>query len=599
MNQEMKRNETSKNGADYDVVIVGGGPAGTTVGCLLKKYNPGLSVLILDKERFPRDHVGESQLPAVSVILDEMGVWDKIEAADFPIKIGASYTWGRDRDQWDFEFFQPERWVDEPRPAKFQGQRTYTAFQVDRAIYDDILLRHAESLGCEVREETTVTNVLIDGHRINGLKLSMGETVTGRYYFDASGNVGVLRKALNIPVVVVEELKNIAMWDYWEDAEWAVEIGTGVTRVQVRSLPYGWLWFIPLSPTRTSIGFICPYAHFQTMGKSLEEVYEQAVHEEPDIHRLVRHATPRGTVEACKDWSHYATELIGDNWFIVGEAAGFADPILAAGLTLHQASARDAAYTLLELERGELDANWLRERYEETNAVNLKQHIRFAEFWYASNGCFTDISEHCQTIAKDAGLNLSPTDAWRWLSRGGLINQSLASPSLGTFDLSSAKNLIGRFDKDGKQVSRITDGGFNVFQLNLKGAKKIKIGHLAGGRIEPIECFVRGNRRLPVYGHYKAMMQVLGKVSDLAQIVNTLRASYAAVPGATPTSVDINVSRAIQSLEAMSEDLWVTRKKNPKRPILEYNKKGGFIRSVEESKQAIENAPGAPAVIYH
>ncbi len=585
--------------ADYDVVIVGGGPAGTTAGSLLRKYNPDLSVLIIDKEKFPRDHVGESQLPAVSSILHEMGAWDKVEAANFPIKIGASYTWGRDRDQWDFEFFQPERWVDEPRPAQFQGQRTYTAFQVDRAIYDDILLRHAESLGCEVREETTVTNVLTGDNRIKGLKLSTGETVTGRYYFDASGNVGVLRKALEIPIVVVEELKNIAIWDYWEDADWAVEIATGVTRVQVRSLPYGWLWFIPLSQSRTSIGFICPYTQFQKMGKSLEEVYEQAVHEEPDIHRLVRNAKQRGMVEACKDWSHYATKLIGDNWFIIGEAAGFADPILAAGLTLHQSSARDAAYTLLELERGELDHDWLRTRYEETNAANLMQHIRFAEFWYASNGCFTDISEHCQKIAKDAGLNLSPTDAWRWLSRGGLLNQSLTSPSLGTFDLSSAKNLISRFDKDGKKVKRVTDGGYNVFQMNLKGAKKTKIGRLANGHIEPVECFIRGNRRLPVYGHYKAMMQVLDTTSDLSQIINTLRASYSAIPGATQTSVDVNVSQALQSLEAMSEDLWVTRKKNSKRPVLQYNKKGGYIRSVEESKHALEHTPGAPVVKYH
>lgn len=413
---------------DYDVIIVGGGPAGTTAGSLLRKYNPDLSVLIIEKSKFPRDHVGESQLPAVSAILNEMGAWDKVEAANFPIKIGASYTWGRNRDQWDFEFYRPELWKDEPRPAKYEGQRTFTAFQVDRAIYDDILLKHAQSMGCEVREETTVTDAEITGDRNNSVKLSTGESITAKYFFDASGNVGVLRKLLNISVTVVEQLKNIAMWDYWEDADWALEIGTGVTRVQIRSIPYGWLWFIPLGPTRTSVGFICPYAHFTKMNLSLEDVYRKAIKDEPDIAHLTQNAKQRGHVEACKDWSHYADRLVGENWFIVGEAAGFADPILAAGLTLHQSGAREAAYTVLELERGNLDPAWLRERFDESNKTNLLQHIRFAEYWYAANGCFTDISEHCQQIARDSGLRLSPTDAWRWLSQGGLIHQSLTSP---------------------------------------------------------------------------------------------------------------------------------------------------------------------------
>ena len=79
--------------SEYDVAIIGGGPAGSTLGTLLRKYDGDLSVLILERERFPREHVGESQLPPISAILDEMGCWDKIEAANFPVKIGATYRW--------------------------------------------------------------------------------------------------------------------------------------------------------------------------------------------------------------------------------------------------------------------------------------------------------------------------------------------------------------------------------------------------------------------------------------------------------------------------------------------------------------------------
>ncbi len=591
---------TSDHGSfDYDVVIVGGGPAGTTVASILRKYNTDLSVLILEKAKFPRDHVGESQLPGVSAILNEMGAWDKVEAANFPIKIGASYTWGRDNDRWDFEFFPPERWKDEPRPAKYEGQRTFTAFQVDRGIYDDILLRHAESLGCEVREETAVADAEIEGDRIKAVKLENGERITAKYFLDAAGSGGTLRKWLGISVTVVEALKNIAMWDYWEGADWAVEFGNGVTRVQVRSIPYGWLWFIPLGPTRTSVGFICPYEHFGKMGLSLEEVYKKAIQDEPDIAHLTKNARQRGTVEACKDWSHYADRPVGENWFIVGEAAGFADPILAAGLTLHQSAARDAAYTILELERGRLDPMWLRSRFEESNMTNLLQHVRFAEYWYAANGCFTDISENCQRLAREAGLRLTPTDAWRWLSQGGLTHQTLTSPVLGSFDLSSAKNLIGRFDEDDRKVSRATDTGYNVFQLNLKGAKKAKIGRLAAGVIEPVDCYVRGERKLPAVGHFKHVIDVLSSESDLAKILDAFRANFTMARDATKTSVDINVSQSLQALEWMTEELWVTRKKNRKRPVLEFKEEGGFIRSAEDSMKAVQSTPDAPDVIYN
>ena len=106
---------------DFDVAIIGGGPAGTTVASLLRKYNPDLSVLILEKEKFPREHVGESQLPLVSHILAEMGVWEKVEAANFPIKLGVSYTWGQVSEPWEFDFFPAEELRHHDEAAAFHG----------------------------------------------------------------------------------------------------------------------------------------------------------------------------------------------------------------------------------------------------------------------------------------------------------------------------------------------------------------------------------------------------------------------------------------------------------------------------------------------
>src|SRR5271168_175695 len=106
----------------YDVAIIGGGPAGSTCASLLRKYAPGLKVAVFEREIFPRDHIGESLLPPISLILEEMGCWDKIEAADFPIKIGATYRWGRRPELWDFEFLPGDQFLEQPRPAKFEGQ---------------------------------------------------------------------------------------------------------------------------------------------------------------------------------------------------------------------------------------------------------------------------------------------------------------------------------------------------------------------------------------------------------------------------------------------------------------------------------------------
>src|SRR5471030_3177304 len=139
---------------DCDVAIIGGGPAGATAGVLLKKYNPDLRVTVFEREKFPRDHIGESQLPAISSILNEMGCWDKVEAANFPIKIGSTNRWGKNPELWDFEFVRSEDFIDAPRPGKYEGIRRSTAFQVDRAIYDKILLDHTAEMGVDVRQGT-------------------------------------------------------------------------------------------------------------------------------------------------------------------------------------------------------------------------------------------------------------------------------------------------------------------------------------------------------------------------------------------------------------------------------------------------------------
>jgi len=583
----------SPNGVlhDYDVAIIGGGPAGSTVGTLVKKYNPELRVVILEKAKFPRDHVGESQLPGVSAVLDEMGCWDKVEAAGFPIKIGASYTWGRSNDRWDFDFYPVEHWKDEPRPARYDGQRLKTAFQVDRAIYDDILLRHAQETGVEVRETVGVTEVVRKGDRVKGLKLSTDEELTATHYVDATGSVAFLKRAMGVTSWEPKELRNIAIWDYWRNAEWAVEIGVGATRVQVRSLPYGWIWFIPLGPERTSVGLICPAEHYKASGMSPEELYKKALSEQEDIRRLMTNATSEGALQSCKDWSNLSDRLVGDNWYICGEAAGFADPILAAGMNLAHQSARDLAYTILEMERGVISPEWLRNRYDERNRRNIGQHIRFAQYWYAANGCFQDLKEHCQAIAGEAGLSLSPDDAWRWLSQGGFASETPGLPLLGSFDIGSAREVLDLFNDSGKQMAMEIDKA-NVFTLDLEGANLDVMGIPEAGRIRIVDCYKRDDRVLPLFRWYEVVHDALQYSNDLAKILNYFKARIQVLPiplDQRPLALDL----AMQTLETMILDDWVKASLDPARPTLNRQSAGNIIRSGADSDRALVERGGA------
>jgi len=136
-------------------------------------------------------------------------------------------------------------------------------------------------------------------------------------------------------------------------------------------------WFIPIKPSRVSIGFICPAEYYKSCGKTPEELYAWAVQQDPLVVKHTRNATREGETRTTKDWSFLSRRMVGENWFLAGEAAGFADPILAGGLMLTHAGARELAYVLLALERKEHDPAWLRERFEQLQMRRIGQHIRF------------------------------------------------------------------------------------------------------------------------------------------------------------------------------------------------------------------------------
>ncbi|RYG34174.1 NAD(P)/FAD-dependent oxidoreductase, partial [bacterium] len=533
-----------------DVAIIGGGPGGSTCGAFLKKYKPSLNVGIFEREIFPRDHIGESQLPVIGAILQELGVWDKIEAADFPIKVGGTYRWGNSDDLWDFHFLPNGVFHDEPRPAKFQGQRLETAFQVDRAIYDEILLNHARELGCEATEGIAVREILRDGDRITGLKLADGEEVQARHYVDASGHAGILRRAMGVGIEEPSALRNVAFWDYWQNAEWAVTLGVGGTRIQVMSVGYGWLWFIPLGPTRTSIGFVCPADYYKKSGKRPEELYLQAIQDEPRIRSLVAAGEREGKFTTTKDWSFVSERMAGENWILVGEAAGFADPILSAGLSLTHASAREAAFTMLEIDR-KGDKKWLLSEYEGRNRRRVLQHIKFADYWYSANQHFSDLKEYTREIARDAGLELDAEKAFQWLGTGGFIEEDIGIGGFGTVSFNALHQIANRLSDEPSQSAA---GGFNGFVLNFEGAKKVEVPHYEEGRVHPIPAYQRGAKILPLTGLIAWVVKSLEHSPRLDGALSYLSQTLPRVGIPFDPMVHGGV---LETLEALVRDGWV------------------------------------------
>jgi flavin-dependent dehydrogenase len=568
----------SEENMECDVAVIGGGPAGATVGTLLRKYSPDLNVVILERERFPRDHVGESLLPIVPRILNEMGAWDKVEAAGFPIKLGAVYRWGRmdDTELYYFHFLENGKFDLQARPASYSGQRQLTTFQVDRAIYDKILLDHSREMGCKVLEGTRVSEVHATGDRIDYVvaEVSDGsspnaERVTAKHYVDASGGESVLRRAMNVQVQSPTLLRNIAMWDYWLGAGRAEERGIGGTFVYVLSIGWGWLWFIPIGSDRTSVGLVTSADYYKRSGRTTEELYVQATSEQPLVQRLLSCARREDNLRATKDWSFVADRLYGENWFLAGDAAGFADPILAAGLTLAQSGARRVACSILEMERGEVDPAWIKSQYQLLQKKNTLNHIRFADYWYSANAQFTDLKEYCSEIAKDSGLTLEADAAFQWLGTGGFTDETDGTAYSGTYTLTAIKQFTSRFS--GQETSwAVYDN--NIFQLNADDVVEEQRAVYNGGRVLQTPCLRRGDRTLPLHMFYKVVYEALRKECEIQFLAE--RFIFEAQRQGLVISTE--VARAcLETLEALVTEGWVTASYDPTKPPLDVGRGGG------------------------
>ncbi|MEU9008733.1 NAD(P)/FAD-dependent oxidoreductase [Streptomyces sp. NPDC048479] len=327
------------------ILVIGGGPAGSTAAGLLAKE--GFQVTLLERDQFPRYHIGESILPSCRPILELLGVWDKVESHGFQPKGGAYFFWG------------PEEWE-----VKFNslGDDGANAWQVVRSEFDELLLRHAAELGVEVVENITVKELEFDGERPvaalwAGTKdASQNGRIAFDYVIDASGRGGVFAARHLKNREYHEIFRNVAAWSYWKNVKPLDRGPDGA--IAVLSSADGWFWNIPLHNGTTSIGLVTGRDIFNEKKNSLggiQQVYDKAIAECQHLLPLLEGAEQVSGMKVEQDYSYTAESFGGPGYLLSGDAACFLDPLLSTGVHLATYSAMLAAASVSSVLRGEVE----------------------------------------------------------------------------------------------------------------------------------------------------------------------------------------------------------------------------------------------------
>ncbi|MEV0403041.1 tryptophan 7-halogenase [Actinoallomurus sp. NPDC050550] len=353
---------------EYDAIVIGSGPAGATVSGLLAKW--GRRVLALEKEKFPRYHIGESLVPGCMPILEELGVASIVEASGATKKYGISFIWGEDPDPWSVDF-------DEICPHPY-------AFEVKRAEFDSLLLANSRTLGATVIEEAAVRDFVFEDGRCTGVRYTRGrsDTVTearARFVIDASGQAKLLARRFGT-VAWHDDLKNLAAWTYFQGGS-RLE-GRKAGNILVETLHPGWLWLIPFSDGSCSVGFVAPAEEYKATGLTPEEVLKSKIDEAALVKRLLKGAVEVAQVRTAKDWSYTGERMTAPGCLMTGDAAAFIDPLFSTGVMLAMRAATSAARAVNAILDRPEDEESIRQGYETSYREFLDVVLSFVRFFY-------------------------------------------------------------------------------------------------------------------------------------------------------------------------------------------------------------------------
>ncbi|MFN8006391.1 MAG: NAD(P)/FAD-dependent oxidoreductase [Terriglobia bacterium] len=332
-----------------DVIVIGGGPAGSTVSTLIAQR--GYQVELFEREHFPRFHIGESLIPETYWVLKRLGMLEKLRQSPFVKKHSVQFVNSSGKQSAPFYF-----WDNKPHECS-------QTWQVVRSEFDLMMLNNARERGVNAHEGVRVKDVLFEGTRAIGVKIQMADgseqEVRARAIVDASGQFGLLQSKFKLriwdPI-----LNKGAIWTYWQGAYRDSGRDEGATMVLQTANRQGWFWYIPLHDDRVSVGVVAPFDYLFKGRVSHEQTYQEEVERCPAVKQRVASAQRVTGYFATKDYSYRAKQCAGDGWVTIGDAFGFLDPLYSSGVLLALRSGEMAAAAIVDgLQSGDLSARQL------------------------------------------------------------------------------------------------------------------------------------------------------------------------------------------------------------------------------------------------
>ena len=330
-----------------DVVVIGGGPAGSTTAALVAER--GHRVVLLARDPASSFKIGESLMPGTYWTLERLGVLDKLKASHFPQKYSVQFFARSGKASAPFYFSE-----NDPHESS-------TTWQVLRSEFDQMLRDNAREKGAQVWQGVSAQEVLFEGERAVGVRVRWAdgkvEELPARVVVDASGQSALMARKLNIKKTE-PELKKASIFTHFDGGVRDAGIDAGATLILHTENKDSWFWYIPLPSDRVSVGVVggLDYLLQSRRGKAEDIFAEEMEKCRPLKERLVR-ARPCFPVKVTQDFSYRADRLAGEGWVLVGDAFGFLDPIYSSGVFLALKSGEWAADAIHEgLEKADLSA---------------------------------------------------------------------------------------------------------------------------------------------------------------------------------------------------------------------------------------------------